>query len=258
MRRRLAAAFGALALIGVTAVLAARAADPSALWHIVNDRCVPHEQHEDDPDPCALVDLTNGVERGYAILKDRVGATQFLLIPTIRTSGIEAFSILDPDAPNYFDLAWRARYFVEERAQEPLPRDDIALAINSSFGRSQNQLHIHIDCVRGDVKVALAAHKAAIRPVWTDFPEPLAGHHYRAIRVDGDYLGSTNPFQLLAGSDPKIAANMGPHTLVVVGMTFDGGQNGFVVLDDHADPATGDRGSGEELQDHDCKVAPAP
>jgi CDP-diacylglycerol pyrophosphatase len=203
------------------------------------------------------VELENGVEKGYAVLKDIVGATQFLLIPTLRISGIESFSILDPDAPNYWDAAWRARYFVEERAQQPLPRDDISLAINSAVGRTQDQLHIHIDCVRADVKAALAAHQADITAVWTPFPVPLVGHTYRAMRVESDYLGDANPFRLLADSDPKIASDMGQYTLVVVGMTFTGGKPGFVVLDGHADAATGDHASGEELQDHACELAAA-
>jgi CDP-diacylglycerol pyrophosphatase len=248
----------AIMSIVIAAFVAARAADPSALWHIVNDRCVPNEQKDHDPSPCSLVELSDGVDKGYAILKDIVGATQFLLIPTARIGGIEAFSILDPEAPNYWDDAWRARYFVEERAQQPLPREDVSLAINSSVGRSQDQLHIHIDCIRGDVKAALRAHQSDIVGVWTPFPVPLAGHQYQAIRVDGDTLGAVNPFRLLADRDPKIAGNMGKYTLAVVGMTFTGGQPGFVVLGDHADPPAGDRASAEELQDHACAVAQAP
>jgi CDP-diacylglycerol pyrophosphatase len=249
---------GVVALAAVGAMVTARAADPSALWHIVNDRCVPHEQKDHDPSPCALVELSDGVEKGYAILKDINGATQFLLIPTERTSGIESFSILVSDAPNYWDEAWRARYFVEERAQQPLPRDDLSLAINSTVGRSQDQLHIHIDCVRPDVRDALAAHQSEITPLWLPFPVPLAGHQYRAMRVEGDSLGDANPFRLLADSDPKIAADMGQHTLVVVGMSFAGDKPGFVVLDDHADLAAGDRASGEDLQDHACALAKGP
>jgi CDP-diacylglycerol pyrophosphatase len=246
-----------LAVAGGTAIVTARAADPSALWHIVNDRCVPNEQKDANPSPCALVELSDGVDKGYAILKDIDGATQFLLIPTIRTSGIESFSILDPDAPNYWDAAWRARYFVEERAQQPLPRDDISLAINSSAGRTQDQFHIHIDCVRADVKAALAAHQSGIAAVWSPFPVPLAGHMYQAMRIEAAYLGEVNPFRLLADSDPKIAADMGRHTLVVVGITFAGDKPGFVILDDHADLASGDRASGSQLQDRACAVAKA-
>jgi CDP-diacylglycerol pyrophosphatase len=72
----------------------ARAADPSALWKIVNGKCVPHEQAADDPSPCAAVDVAGGVDKGFAVLKDMNGVAQFLLIPTARIGGIEDPAIL--------------------------------------------------------------------------------------------------------------------------------------------------------------------
>jgi CDP-diacylglycerol pyrophosphatase len=238
-----------LAVLLAAVALTARAADPSALWHIVHGRCVPDEQAKQDPAPCTAVDLAHG----YAVLKDIVGNTQFLLIPTTRVGGIEDQSVLAPDAPNYWDAAWQARRYVEQRAGHALPRDDIALAINAVSGRSQDQLHIHIDCIRPDVRAALAQHQADIGPRWSDFPPPLAGHHYRAMRLSGTELDSTNPFRLLAAGVPQ--AEMGAHTLVLVGAIFATGQPGFFLLDDRADPAAGDSGSGESLQDHDCALA---
>ena len=237
------------ALLLAGAALTARAADPSALWHIVHDRCVPDAQGKHDPAPCASVDLVHG----YAVLKDIVGNTQFLLIPTARVGGIEDKAILAPDAPNYWDAAWQARRYVDQRAGHPLPRDDIALAINAVSGRSQDQLHIHIDCIRPDVRAALAQHQAEVGPQWSDFPVPLAGHRYRAMRLSGDELGDTNPFRLLSAGVPQ--DEMGQHTLVLAGATFAANQPGFILLDDRADPAAGDRGSGEALQDHDCALA---
>src|ERR1700723_3475452 len=91
-----------------------------------------------------------GVDKGFVVLKDITGIAQFLLIPTARISGIEDPEILDPQATNYWDAAWRARYFVDERLPTSLPRDAVSLAINSSVGRTQDQLHIHIDCIRPD------------------------------------------------------------------------------------------------------------
>src|ERR1700757_2680511 len=70
--------------------------DSDALWTIVHDQCVPHEQRASDPAPCALVDLSGGGDRGYVVLKDPVGATQFLLIPTARVTGIESPALLEP------------------------------------------------------------------------------------------------------------------------------------------------------------------
>jgi CDP-diacylglycerol pyrophosphatase len=224
--------------------------DPNALWAIVHDRCVPDQQQHDDPAPCAAVDLSAGHEQGYAVLKDISGATQFLLIPTEPISGIESPALLAPGATNYFAAAWRARSFVDERAGQTLPRDWVSLAVNSEVSRSQNQLHIHIDCVGADVHEALAQHAPEVGAVWTPFPVPLAGHLYSAIGVAGDDLDAVNPFSLLANGLSGARADMGLETVVVVGAIGADGQPGFVVLAGRADNTTADTGSGEQLQDH--------
>ena len=242
-----------LLLAGLLATpVSSHASGPSALWNIVNGQCVPHELDGRDPSPCSDVDLANGVDKGFAILKDRNGIAQFLLIPTARISGIDDPAILAPDAPNYWEDAWRARYFVEGRLEVELPRDALTLAINSSVGRSQDQLHIHIDCIRPDVRDALAANRDKITDVWTPFPALLAGHRYRAIRIRHEMLDGANPFRMLADTGVR---DIGQHTLVLIGTTAADGDRGFVLLDDDADLLTGDRASGEELQDHTCAVA---
>lgn len=241
-----------LALVGSSG--AACAADPDALWKIVHDRCVPDQRGNGKPDPCAEVDIAAGEDKGYSVLKDLVGDTQYLLIPTARISGIESAAILDFDATNYFAAAWRARSFVSGRAGRELPRDWVSLAINSELGRSQNQFHIHIDCIRADVRDAIHKHLGEIGSGWAPFPEPFAGHHYEAMAVEGDNLDSVYPLQLLASGDAKARADMGDETLVVAGTILSGGQPGFVLLAHHADPAAGDKASGEELQDHSCAL----
>ncbi len=247
----LAAALVVLGLAGC----ARRAGDPNALWEIVHGQCVPDQQTHGDPAPCAEVDLRDGVDRGYAVFKDRRGQTQFLLIPTARITGIESPALLEPDAPNYFAAAWRARSYVDGRAGRTLPREDLSLAVNSTFARSQDQLHIHIDCVRADVRDTLRQHAAQIGERWAPFAPPLAGHRYLATRVSGEQLGQANPFKLLADGVPGAKEDMGRHTLVVTGAIFADGEPGFIILDDHADRAAGDWGSGERLQDHHCDLA---
>ncbi len=227
-----------------------RAADPDALWKIVHDRCVPHATAGGGPGPCSFVDLAGG----YAVLKDIRGATQFLLIPTARIAGIESPQILQPGSPNYWQAAWAARRFVDEKAGRSLPRQDIGLAINAASRRSQNQLHIHIDCLRPDVIAALGAKAAAIGTGWAPVALPPAGHPYLARRIDGPDLAGVDPFRLVADSLPGAAADMGGQTIVLAGAGLELGQEGFYLLDDHVDPAEPARGWGEELLDHDCAV----
>jgi CDP-diacylglycerol pyrophosphatase len=241
---------GTVAAVWLT-VGAARAADPDALWKIVAGACVPHQLDGTGGTPCALVDLAGG----FAVLKDRVGATQFLLIPTARVAGIESPEILAPDAPTYWQDAWQARRFVSERAGRMLARDEIGLAINSISGRSQNQLHIHIDCMRPEVRAALQADLGSITEAWRPLPDAFASHVYLARRLVRPDLANAHPFRLLAEGVAEAAADMAHETLVVTGTVFAGGQEGFVLLADRADPAKGDAGSGEELLDHSCALA---
>src|ERR1700738_1335765 len=181
-------------LMGLSAVGTGWAgADPNALWTIVHDQCSPHEAQDGDPAPCALVDA----EDGYALLKDQVGERQFLLIPTVQITGIESPILLDPGAKDYFADAWRARYLVEERAERSLPPDGVSLAVNSMVARSQNQLHIHIDCLRADVHQQLAQHADSIGPAWAPFAVPLAGAPYSAIMIAD--INDINVFHLLVG-----------------------------------------------------------
>jgi len=249
--------FAALALCGGLALGLAGAAygDSNALWNIVHHWCVPNEEQHGDPAPCRLVVVSGGEQRGYALLKDLVGGAQFLLIPTARIPGIESPALLAAGTPNYFAAAWRSRTYVEQALHRTLPREDLSLAVNSVYGRSQNQLHIHVDCVRADVRDTLRSGEGAVGDRWAPLGSLLAGHRYLAMRVTGEDLGLVNPFTALADGVPGARADMGRHTLVVVGATFPGGTPGFILLDDRADPAAGNPGSGEELQDHACAVA---
>ena len=242
-------------LLAVSILFASNAfasADADVLWRIVHDQCVPHELADADPAPCAQVD-TDG---DFALLKDIDGPAQYLLIPTERITGIESPELLAPDATNYFAEAWQARSLVEDRLGHTVSREWLSLAVNSEFARSQNQLHIHIDCLRADVHDALMRNLGGIGPSWTPFPVPLAGDPYSAMVIAGQDLDAVNPFQLLADGMPGARADMGRRTLVVVGATLGDGTPGFVVLAGLVDPATGDAGGGEAVQDHQVCAAP--
>jgi CDP-diacylglycerol pyrophosphatase len=94
------------------------------------------------------------------------------LIPTDRVTGIEDPSLLSERAPNY----WEAGRFVSQPAGTYGRGDEIALAINSQFARSQNQLHIHIDCIHPDVRDALHMLQPRIDANWMH--ATVSGQHY--------------------------------------------------------------------------------
>jgi CDP-diacylglycerol pyrophosphatase len=259
VRRAIAIALVFCAAAACIVAVAQEAFGPrDALWIVVHDDCVPDELHSHDPSPCARVDLDGGIEKGFVILKDIRGGEQFLLIPTARIPGIESPVILAPDAPNYFADAWDAQKYLEDAVGRTLPRDDISLAINSVAGRSQDQLHIHVDCVRQDVQAALREQASSIGQQWAPINFAFTEHHYWAMWVAGDQLGANNPFRLLADGLPGAAQNMGDRTLVVVGATRANGDAGFVILEDQVDRENYDNANGEELMDHACRIVTAP
>jgi CDP-diacylglycerol pyrophosphatase len=173
-------------------------ADPSALWRIVHGACVPRAEAGQGPRPCESVDLAGGVTEGVAILKDLVGVAQMLAIPTRRISGIEDPQMLAPDAPPVFADGWKAKALVEARLNHPLPREAVALALNSQWARSQDQLHVHVDCVSKPVAAALADYGPALDENWRAMTVPLAGRVYFARRLDSADLGDGAPIRLLA------------------------------------------------------------
>ncbi len=83
------------------------------------------------------------------------------------------------------------------------------------------------------------------------------GHTYRARRIYSTDLRNVNPFLFLTQED-KAKNNMRAQTLVIVGVKFENGNEGFILLADTANLLHGDRGSGEELLDHSCAVASTP
>jgi CDP-diacylglycerol pyrophosphatase len=221
----------------------------NALWKVVNDMCVPDMRLRGSPAPCAKVDLG----RGFVVLKDIVGHAQVLLMPTRRITGIEDPQLLSPTGPNYWQAAWEARATLEQRLGRPVPREAIGLAINSAHARTQDLLHIHVDCLRPDVAAVLRVRGDRIGARWSDLRIPLVGRRYRAMRIMGEDLGSRDPFKLLATGDPHARADMGQQTLVVAGYRSARGKPGFLLLSRRADPAVPlDRAHGENLLDHRC------
>ena len=206
----------------------------------------------DTPAPCAVVSIANGEAHSFVVLKDRNGVAQHLLMPTAKITGIEDGALLEPGAVNYFAEAWDERRLVEDRVGHPLSRSRISIAVNSIYGRSQDQLHLHIDCLDPTVGRTLQAAHIPRTGRWADHSIELKGHPYRVRWLEAGELASTNPFKLLAGAMPGARGGMGAWTIALVGATGPDGAQGFYLLADRADPAAGDPGSAEELQDHAC------
>ena len=224
-----------------------------ALWRIVSTQCVPARQAGDPPSPCLTV--SNDKEGGYAVLKERVGVAQVLVIPTKQISGIESPDSREASSKKYWSAAWNARFFVFGYLQREIARDEVSLAVNSQHARSQDQLHIHVDCIKPQVRDLLRKHADEIGHSWGLLPFEVDGKKYNARRLDDPDLGRTNPIALISDELADAASDMGAETIFLAGAKFEDGKDGFIMLEDRAGRAPLDFAHSEDLQDHSCSVA---
>jgi len=185
------------------------------------------------------------MRRGFAVLADRKGGAHFLLIPTQTLAGMEGPELFESGTPNYFAAAWAARDLIAAVIGHGIPRNAVGLALNPKHARSQDQFHIHIECVRSDVAAVLQRAAPAIGDSWA--PIAIGAWTYQALRVMGEDLAGSDPIALLADTLPGAQSAMGDYTLVVAGMNFKEGP-GFLLL-------AGRGPAGELLLDSTCAVA---
>ncbi len=242
-------ACGALFAISLQ-MSACLAAQRNALRRIVQEQCVVHWSQQHDARPCARIALPEPPHErdGFAILADRKGGAHFLLIPVKTVAGMESPELLEPGTPNYFAAAWEARDLLPGAAGRPIRRGDVGLALNPRHARTQDQFHIHIECLRPDIARALELAAPRIGGSWA--PMSIDGRRTRALRVMGGDLDGADPIALLAAGVPEARAAMGDYTLVVAGMEFKEGP-GFILL-------AADGPAGELLLDPTCAIAATP
>jgi CDP-diacylglycerol pyrophosphatase len=219
----------------------------SALRQIVQNQCVLNWQQIHNPAPCERVVLADPRDSasGYALIAASDGGAHYLLVPTRTMTGLESGELLDPDAPNYFAQAWRARELLRAFVGHDVPRSAVGLAVGIAQSRAQDQFHIHIECLQQDVFKALRESAETFTDAWS--PITIGGSTYQARRIVADGLEASNLFELLATLSPDARHHMGNYTLIVAGMQFKSGP-GFVLL-------TGTGPSGEILLDSSCAVA---
>ena len=225
----------------------AQAAHPNALWRVVHDLCVLDRKVVGSAAPCIAVDLN----AGYAIVPDPGERYDLLVVPTAHVTGIEDSHLLAAGSPNYWQFAWSARLSLAHRVGADIPREDVGMAVNAVGGRTQNQLHIHLSCIRADVAANLKASAAALSGRWSTVA--IAHGAWRVRLVADQNLSYDDPFKLLA-ADPEAAGDLGLETLVVVGATLPNSRGIFYLLHRATDVEAGSYGAGERLLDEKCSA----
>jgi CDP-diacylglycerol pyrophosphatase len=232
----------ALAAVGLRMALAedASASDRGDLWRVVHNLCAPMDRIAGVPLPCLKLDR----DKGVAVVRAPYDVTRIIVVPTQKIAGVESPVLLRGDAPNLWSTAWSNRGAVTAAAPRPLAWNDIGMAVNSSSRRTQDQLHIHVDCVDARLKRALQARPPR-RAGWFDLDLDPWADRYRAKRLDDAGL-DRNIFKMVADEIPGAKTHMGDQSVAVVGYESAAGARGFVVL------TSGDGGHAEELLDHEC------
>ncbi|XTZ38304.1 CDP-diacylglycerol diphosphatase [Salmonella enterica] len=218
----------------------------NALRQIVIEQCLPNARQHNSPAPCEQVNQASG----YVLMKDRNGPLQYLLMPTYRINGTESPLLLNAHTPNFFWQGWQSREVMSKKHGAPVPDNAIALTINSRIGRTQDHLHIHISCLRSDVREQLNVNAARISSRWLPFPGSLRSHQYLARRVTEAELVQRSPFLMLAEEVPEAKAHMGRFALAMA-QQADGS---FILLATERNLLALNPASAEELQDHQCDI----
>lgn len=200
------------------------------------------------PIPCLSVDFTTET----ALIRPPFARSEVLLVPTRAITGIESPALLKVGVPHYFDAAWAARGLVARS----LPRDPgwtgVGMAINSRRMRSQDRLHIHIDCLQPAVIAALHRYGPHLPEGWSLFPARLQSGFYFVRVVDEAEFARMNPFLDIRDGVPAARRAMDEVTIVVAGAILPDGRRGFYLLAGEGrgrNPAIG-----ENLLDHACHI----
>jgi len=215
-----------------------------ALWQIVSEKCVPNQQNNGQPAPCLRVDL----QQRYTLLKDRNGPLQYLLIPVDKITGIESPRLLSTATPNFFSFAWHDRGVVAQKFGSPIKDTVLSLAINSEYGRTQNQLHIHISCLRPDVRQQLDGLAPTLNAQWKDVT--FLNHHYIVRVLSQAELDQQSVFIRLASEVPDAKNAMGKYGMALTGLS----DGRLVLMAVERNWLLLNKGSAEEVQDHDCAL----
>ena len=244
--RSIRLALGAFLVGGISLLLASAAAgrdDGDGLWHVVHDLCLPMQRTLNHPFPC----LDVNTQRGFVVLRAPYDQTRLLVVPTRRVTGIESPSLLQDNMPPLWSIGWRERGRVAEAAGKPLNWNDVGMAVNSQPRRTQDQLHIHVDCVDPRLRRALAVKSSHLTSQWSTLDLAPWGDQYRVRSVSAAELDQ-NLFKLVADQIPGARSEMGQQSIAVVGLPDGQNQQRLALL------VNSDAGHAEELLDHSCMI----
>lgn len=221
-----------------------------SLWKHVQERCLMPERvlHAD----CAVVDR----ERGLVLYKDAIGPSHYLVIPDHKVTGVDDPALWDDDKTrNQWAFGWEARDIVSKAIGKRVPDNLVGLAVNSRASRSQDQLHIHLDCISEAARAFVAGNAGKASEGWGEFR--FQGKPVRAVLIPSpDNTLRFNAFDAVRTSlpEPERVADRG---VFVTYVARPDGPSGFMVVDQPVDGASGSTGHASDFLDRACRLGRA-
>jgi len=220
----------------------------NGLWRVVHNVCAPVSKVTGLPLPCLAIDR----DKGFATVSAPGDDAHIVVTPLVRVSGVESPDLLLPGAPNYWADAWSQRDWISKGAGRDLGWNDLGMAINSRPSRTQDQLHIHVACVRPDVRDAVdqAARLHGQKGWFAVDLRPLGLDRFRARLLKADAIDD-NLFALVASEVPRARDYMALQAIGLLGHEDGHSGKGFVLL------VNSYGGHSEGLLDPDCRAPKA-
>jgi CDP-diacylglycerol pyrophosphatase len=213
--------------------------------------CIVAKSVTGRPFPCLSVEPDKADRPGTAVMRAPGSPSHVIVMPVRDIVGIEA-----PELRHQIgNILWReslaSRRHVVEALNGAITIDDVGIAVNAEGGRSQDHLHIHLDCLGRSVHTAVLTSAQHINGDWTLLPHKLQGSRFFAMRTKAVDAERFNPFDAVQ-TLPSRGSRPNEITFVAISTGPDDPDRGHLLL---AFRAPG--GHSEKLLDHACLIAQA-
>lgn len=201
--------------------------------------------------PCLRVGAKGTGATPYVVLRVPGSRTHLLVMPAQAIPGLEDPRLQRPPYGSLWAEALATRPLVSEGAGFAIPNAFIGLAVNADRVRSQDQLHIHVECIRPRYLQSIRAQAAGLGRDGTTTSMIVAGEHFIARRIGREDVERGNLFALLASGSPAGAGLSGVGALLVseeASPQGSGAEDGMLLL-----AAPRQERTVEKVLDHGCE-----
>ncbi|WP_084624546.1 CDP-diacylglycerol diphosphatase [Xanthomonas cassavae] len=219
------------------------------LWRTISEQCVPGFLHGNNPAPCLVVNP----ERDYVVLRSPAGPLHLLFVPLTRTLGSNAPWLNASNNPDYFKFAWQARDLLSKESGKTIPDTAVALTFDAYGWGTQDQLHLHLACLRPEVRNVLHTLGLALRSDrWIEYR--MLGHGYWLRAVSAEEFAAGNVLQQISHEAPVGTGGLN-HSGVALAKLQDG-RFVVAVLPRVLFGPDASSGAASEMQDFSCVTFP--